>query len=70
MIIVEAYLRGSLGLGKRASNVRIIWFSFGYFESGSFGSSAESKSAVQLRALWRSALEVCSGGLLERSTPE
>ncbi|GJV86072.1 ribonuclease H-like domain-containing protein [Tanacetum coccineum] len=38
---VKAYLRGPLRLGKRASNVRIIWFSFGSFRSGSFGSSAE-----------------------------
>nr|GEW02695.1 hypothetical protein [Tanacetum cinerariifolium] len=48
---IEAYLRRPLGLGKRASNIRIIWFSFGSFEDGSFrgvsfGSSAESKSVV------------------------
>ncbi|GJR04243.1 hypothetical protein Tco_0527227 [Tanacetum coccineum] len=54
---VEAYLRGPLGLGKQASNIRIIWFSFGSFRGGSFGgvsfgSSAESKSVVQLRLLW------------------
>nr|GEY32009.1 hypothetical protein [Tanacetum cinerariifolium] len=49
---VEAYLRGPLGLGKRASNVRIVWFSFGSFGSVSFGSSAESKNVVQLRLLW------------------
>ncbi|GJY08737.1 hypothetical protein Tco_0375791, partial [Tanacetum coccineum] len=46
---VEAYLSGPLGLGKRASNIRIIWFSFSSFRGGSFGgvsfgSSAESKS--------------------------
>nr|GEV93156.1 hypothetical protein [Tanacetum cinerariifolium] len=51
--IVEAYSRGLLGLGKRALNVRIIWFSFGSFGSGSFSSSAESKSVVQLWLLWR-----------------
>ncbi|GJS24523.1 reverse transcriptase domain-containing protein [Tanacetum coccineum] len=78
---VEAYLRGPLGLGKRASNVRIIWFSFGSFGSVSFGSSAESKNVVQLRILWRllqllrplaengldmrAAPEVCSGSLLQ-----
>ncbi|GKC79824.1 hypothetical protein Tco_1130598, partial [Tanacetum coccineum] len=50
---VEAYLRRPLRLGKRASNVRIIWFSFGSFGSYSFGSSAESKNVVQLRLLWR-----------------
>ncbi|GKG12826.1 hypothetical protein Tco_0347063 [Tanacetum coccineum] len=45
---VEAYLRGPLGLGKLASNVRIVWFSFGSFGSVSFSSSAESKNVVQL----------------------
>ncbi|GKB68572.1 TSS-like protein [Tanacetum coccineum] len=54
---VEVYLRGPLGLGKRASNVRIVRFSFGSFRDGSFGSvsfssSAESKNVVQLRLLW------------------
>ncbi|GKC66329.1 hypothetical protein Tco_1098927 [Tanacetum coccineum] len=81
---VEAYLRGPLGHGKRASNVRIAWFSFGSFGSVSFGSSAESKNVVQLRLLWRllqllrplaesllrrSAPEVCSRVLLRRSAP-
>ncbi|GJY10310.1 reverse transcriptase domain-containing protein [Tanacetum coccineum] len=65
---VEAYLRGPLGLGKRASNVRIIWFSFGSFGSVSFGSSAESKNVVQLRILWRwSGHAGCSRGLLWKS---
>nr|GEZ61417.1 hypothetical protein [Tanacetum cinerariifolium] len=45
---VEVYLRGPLGLGKWASNVRIIWFSFGSFGSVSFGSSDESNNVVQL----------------------
>nr|GEZ91691.1 hypothetical protein [Tanacetum cinerariifolium] len=45
---VEVYLRGPLGLGEWASNVRIIWFSFGSFGSVSFGSSDESKNVVQL----------------------
>ncbi|GKA52142.1 hypothetical protein Tco_0745338 [Tanacetum coccineum] len=49
---IEAYLRGPLGLGKRASNVRIVWFSFGSFGSVSFCSSVESKNVVQLRLLW------------------
>ncbi|GJT98698.1 hypothetical protein Tco_1094216, partial [Tanacetum coccineum] len=55
---VEAYLRGPLGLDKWASNVRIVWFSFGSFGGGSFervsfSSSVESKNVVQLRLLWR-----------------
>nr|GEV66342.1 hypothetical protein [Tanacetum cinerariifolium] len=55
---VEAYLRGLLGLGKRASNVRIVWFSFGFFEGGSFesvsfSSSTKSKNVVHLRLLWK-----------------
>nr|GFB97832.1 hypothetical protein [Tanacetum cinerariifolium] len=45
---VEAYLRGPFGLGKRDSNVRIIWFSFGSFRSVSFGSSDESNNVIQL----------------------
>nr|GEU41109.1 hypothetical protein [Tanacetum cinerariifolium] len=49
----EEYLCGPLGLGKRASNVRIIWFSFGSFRGGSFGgvsfgSSAGSKGGLAL----------------------
>ncbi|GJX48707.1 hypothetical protein Tco_0273897 [Tanacetum coccineum] len=48
---VTACLRGPLGLGKRASNVRIVWFSFVSFGGVSFNSSAESKSLVQLRLL-------------------
>nr|GEZ49624.1 hypothetical protein [Tanacetum cinerariifolium] len=55
---VEAYSCGPLGLGKRASNVRVVWFSFGSSRGGSFrgiffGSSTESKNMVQLRLLWR-----------------
>ncbi|GJV59776.1 hypothetical protein Tco_1465876 [Tanacetum coccineum] len=80
-MVVEAYLRGPLGLGKRASNVRIAWFSFGSFEGGSFGSvsfgsSAERKNVVQLRLLWsllqllrRLAEKVCYGGLLQSYAP-
>nr|GEU96695.1 hypothetical protein [Tanacetum cinerariifolium] len=54
---VKAYLSGLLGLGKRASNVNIIWFNFGSFRGGSFGSvffgsSPESKNVVQRRLLW------------------
>ncbi|GKA71257.1 hypothetical protein Tco_0777396, partial [Tanacetum coccineum] len=53
----KSYLCGPLRLGKRASNVRIVWFSFGSFgggsfESVSFSSPAESKNVVQLSLLW------------------
>ncbi|GKD63383.1 hypothetical protein Tco_1305491 [Tanacetum coccineum] len=57
---VEAYLRGMLGLGKWASNIRIAWFSFGSFRGVSFGSSV--KSLLRMSApTWRDLLDLSLG---------
>ncbi|GJU93795.1 hypothetical protein Tco_1318551 [Tanacetum coccineum] len=60
---VEAYLRGMLGLGKWALNIRIAWFSFGSFGGGSFGGVSFGSSARNLNhhSIIYLSLDYCSG---------